>query len=67
MLIGCKDRKMIRRYENSKTMYEACDVVIEMIDSNFWEVFSNDGNLINRLSKKFKEIEFLDSDFQLNM
>ena len=45
-------------------LYETCDIVIEMIDSNFWEVFSNNENLIKRLPLKFKETEFLDSNFQ---
>lgn len=64
LLIGCKDRRMIRRFENSKKMYDSCDIVIEMIDSSFWEVFSFDLDFIERLSQKFKETEFLKSNFQ---
>lgn len=44
-------------------MYENCDAVIEMVDSSFWEVFTKDSNLLDRLSTKFKDIEFLDSNF----
>lgn len=63
-LIGSKDINFLRRYKNDRDMYETCDIVIEMIDSSFWEVFSKDEQLINRLASKFKEIEFLESDFQ---
>ena len=35
-----------------------------MIDSGYWEVFSNDEEFINRLAKKFKDIEFLAPDYE---
>lgn len=45
-------------------MYETCDIVIEMIDGGFWEIFSKDIAWIDRLAKKYKKIEFLTPDFQ---
>jgi hypothetical protein len=64
IIIGCKDRKLLRRYKNDQEMYETCDIVIEMVDSGYWEVFSKDDGLINRLAGKFKEIKFLSSNFE---
>lgn len=64
ILIGCKNKNLLRRYENDQEMYETCDIVIEKVDSGYWEVFSNDEQLINRLASKFKEIEFLHTDFK---
>lgn len=64
ILIGCKDESLLRRYETDQEMYETCDVYIEMHDSSFWEVFSKDESLIERLAAKFKKIEFLETDFQ---
>jgi hypothetical protein len=63
-IVGCKDEEMISRYKIDKEMYETCDIVIEMIDSGYWEVFSKDINLIDKLAKKFKDIKFLESDFE---
>jgi len=63
-LIGCKDVNLLHRYENDQVMYETCDFVIEMIDSNYWEVFSKDEKLINKLAAKFKDIKFLAPDFE---
>jgi hypothetical protein len=63
VIIGCKDEKLISRYTNYQTMYETCDIVIEMVDSSYWEIFSKDPDLINKLSLKFKDIKFLESDF----
>lgn len=64
IIIGCKDKNSLLRYEKDQEMYEACDIVIEMCDSSFWEVFSKDHALIDRLAGKFKEIEFLETNFK---
>jgi hypothetical protein len=63
-IIGCKDPLLIRKYDTDQEMYETCDIVIEMIDSGYWEVFSKDINLIDKLARKFKNIKFLESDFE---
>ncbi len=63
LIIGCRNMKLLVRYENDEEMYETCDIVIEMIDSSFWQVFSKDTSLIERLAAKFKKVEFLESDF----
>ena len=64
IIIGCTSKELLLRYENDQEMYETCDLVIEMVDSSYWEVFSKDEELINRLASKFKEIEFLEPDFK---
>ncbi len=63
LIIGCKDKNKILRYDDDQKMYESCDIVIEMFDSCFWEVFSNDILIINKLAKKFKKVELLESNF----
>lgn len=62
LIIGCKDVKKCHRYRTDQEMYENCDIVIELIDSNFWEVFSTDDNLISSLSIKFKDTTFINID-----
>jgi hypothetical protein len=64
VIIGCYDKKKLRRYENDQVMYETCDVVIVMFDSSYWEVFSKDPTLISRLGAKFKNIKYLEPDFE---
>ena len=64
IVLGDANKKSLRRYQEDQEMYETCDVVIEIVDSAFWQVFSKDASLIDRLSKKFKEIEFLEPDFK---
>lgn len=59
-IIGCKDKNLLRRYETDQEIYEMCDIVIEMIDSSYWEVFSKDIALINRLAIKFNDVKFLE-------
>lgn len=68
LVLGCKDVRLLQRYDKEKEMYEACDVVIELIDCAFWEVYSKDEDFIDRLKNKFKEIEILspiDADTQI--
>ncbi|NGX46643.1 MAG: hypothetical protein K1000chlam3_00003 [Chlamydiae bacterium] len=64
IIIGCKDRSSLRRYEKDQEMYETCDITIEMVDSGYWEVFAENEELINKFAKKFKEVEFLEADFE---
>ena len=59
-LIGCYDQTFLKRYENECEMHDSCDIVIEMIDSSYWEVYSKNEKLIEKLAAKFKQVEFLD-------
>lgn len=63
VLIGCKNKNLLYRYKEDREMYETCDIVIQLIDSGYWEIFSKDGQLINSLASKFKEIKHIESDF----
>jgi hypothetical protein len=64
IILGCKDSNLLHRYDDDQEMYESCDIFIEMFDSWFWQVFSKDKQLIDRLASKFKDIKFLESDFE---
>lgn len=46
-----------RRYEDEKEMYKTCDLVIDLIDCVFWEVYSKDQNFLDKLERKFQETE----------
>lgn len=59
-IIGCRDERALHRYSNDKVMYEACDCVIEMFDSSYWEIVSKDQVLISSLAAKFKDTELLE-------
>lgn len=64
LIIGCRIKENLHRYKEEQKMYEICDIVIEMIDGGFWEIFSKNINWIDRLTKKYKEVESLTPDFQ---
>lgn len=57
ILIGCKDKNLLKRYKTEQEMYETCDFVIDMFDSSYWKVFSKDEKFIESLKKKFKKTE----------
>lgn len=62
-VIGCKDEKLLKRYQDDRVMFETCDVSVVLVDSVYWEVFSKDESLILRLAGKFSKHVLLDSDF----
>lgn len=64
-IIACKEEKNLHRYTEDREMYETCDMVIEMIDGGFWEVFSRNVKWIDQLTKNFQHIKHLTSDFQI--
>ena len=59
VILGCKAQEFLHRYDNDPEMYKSCDIVIELIDCAFWQIFSKDQDLIDRLKRKFKESEFI--------
>lgn len=65
-IIGSKDEKNLHFYESGFTMYESCEIVIEIIDGGYCEVFSHDHQLIDKIAKKFKDIEYLEPDWNKN-
>ena len=64
IVIASKKKENLHRYKEVQEIYETCDIVIEIIDGGYWEVFSKDKTLIDKLAKKFNDIKFLTSDFQ---
>jgi len=64
IVIASKEKQNLHRYKNDIEMYTTCEIVIEMIDGGFWEVFSKDKDLIFKLKEKFKDIELLEPNFK---
>ena len=63
IVIGCKDKSDIKRYNTEREMYESYDYYIDKFDTSYWEIFSKDEQWINQLATKFKDVKFLESDF----
>ena len=64
IILGSNSKNKPHHYRNDQEMYRSCDIVIELIDCSFWQVFSKDHELTKRLREKFNEIEFLEPNFQ---
>lgn len=64
IILGCKDSKLLHRYKEEKKMYKKCDVVVELIDCAFWEVYVKDFKIIEKLMKTFSEVELLEPNFK---
>jgi hypothetical protein len=60
VILGCLEAQNLKNYKDNKEMYTSCDIVIELIDCSWWEVFSKDPFLIQRYASKFKNTKPLD-------
>ena len=60
VVIGSQDQKLLKRYESQKQMCQKCEIVLELLDCSFWQVYSKDKKLISKLMKKFKDTESID-------
>lgn len=65
IVLGSYNISLLHRYKEEKDMYKTCDVVIELIDCAFWEVYVKDMKVIEQLKERFKEIELLDPDLNI--
>ena len=59
IILGSKDINLLHRYKNDNEMYESCDIVIELIDCYFWQVYAKDQTIIEKLAKRFSKIEMI--------
>jgi hypothetical protein len=66
IVLGCKDISLLHRYEEEKEMHKMCDIVIQLIDCAFWEVYTKEIKIVEKLKKTFKEVEFLDSNLNFS-
>lgn len=62
-IIGSKNQENLHQYSLDFAMYEFCEIVIEIVDGGCCEVFSHDHQLIDKIAKKFKDVEFLSPDW----
>ncbi len=63
-VIRSTDKEALHQYATPQQMYESCDIIIEMIDTSYWEVFSKDTSLINLMAVDFKDSILLESNYQ---
>lgn len=63
VLVASKNLENNTQLEELKKKHANPDIYIEMFDSSYWEVFSKEHSFIDRLSKKFKDVELLSPDF----
>ena len=56
IILGCKNINLLHRYKNEKQMYKSCDIVIELIDCAFWEIYAKDFNIVQKIKVKFPNL-----------
>ncbi|PLK42098.1 hypothetical protein [Emticicia sp. TH156] len=53
IIIGDKEDKKLKRYENDEDMRLSCNYCIELVDSSFWEISSSNFEVLQKLNEVF--------------
>lgn len=40
-------------------LMETSEIVLELVDSTFWEIYTKDAKILDRFKKKFKDVSFI--------
>lgn len=59
VLIGCKDPKKLKYYQNDDEIFQECEIVIIAFDSSWWEVSCKDEKLMKKFIDTFKEVKII--------
>ena len=59
LLIGDKQSSNIRRYASDDQMYLACSYIIELIDSSYWIIHSNEITTLDRMKERLDGVTFI--------
>lgn len=64
IILASKNQACLYHYASDQEMYQSCDIVIELIDCAFWQIFSKNKDLINAIKGNFKKTELLEPNFE---
>lgn len=62
ILIGCRQREQIRRFDDDLEMNRSCEYVIELFDSSYALVRSYDDHFLECLARTFEQVEYIRED-----
>lgn len=61
VIIGDNDVANIIKYSTDEQMYNSCDYTLELIDSSYWIVHSNDDSFIEGVFDRLHGVEYCDA------
>jgi len=62
IILASKNINVLHRYTNDHKMHQECDIVIELIDCAFWNIYSHDQKIIDKFMTKFKSVKMIESE-----
>ena len=57
ILIASNVNQAFEKYEDSNDWRKKYPIIVEIVDGDYWEVYSSNENLIDSLEKKYKDTE----------
>lgn len=59
VIIGAKNKKDIKKYDNDEKLYLNFDVVLDLFDGAYWRVYSEDKSIIKKMANKFSDVQLI--------
>lgn len=57
LIIGDIDTQKLRRYDSDSNMYEKCNFSIELVDSSYWEINTNNEHFIKNINMNLEGVK----------
>ncbi len=61
LIIGDKEISNIIRYADDEQMHNKCDYTIELIDSSYWIIYTNNDVFVQNLFNRLDGVEYYDA------
>ena len=60
LIIGCDDLRALKKYDDEKEMYEKCDLVLDLFDSSYWQIFAKNEIVIDTIKNSFNDTKMIE-------
>ncbi|TKC12041.1 hypothetical protein FA048_00025 [Pedobacter polaris] len=61
LILGDKKQSNLKKYLKDEDMFMSCDYTIELIDSSYWIIHSNDEDFFNNVFESLSGVEYVSS------
>lgn len=56
-LAGCRNPDVLNQISLHSNLQSTCDIVIEVIDSSLWRIYSRDDGILQKLKSAFRDVK----------
>lgn len=57
LIIGAANKEDIKKYDDDEKLYSKFDIVLDLFDGAYWQVYSKDESVIDKMANKFSKVK----------